>query len=78
MKKVTLLSMLLSASIMLNPLGSITVSAEDSSYSFNIRFVTEESEEFVEDVNAKLIQQAIEWTDDEHYTVIGDADIVCA
>ena len=76
MKKTRILSLLLSAAISLTPLCSIAASAEESSYSFNICFVTEESEKYVENVNAKLIQQAIAWTDDEHYVYVGDGVVV--
>lgn len=76
MKKTRILSLLLSAAISLTPLCSIAASAEESSYSFNICFIAEESEEYVENVNAKLIQQAIEWTDDEHFVYVGDEVIV--
>ena len=76
MKKSRILSLLLSAAISLTPLCSISASAEESSYSFNICFIAEESEEYVENVNAKLIQQAIEWTDDEHFVYVGDEVIV--
>jgi len=77
MKNVKLFPLLISASLSLTPLNSITASAEDSSYSFNISFIDEESEEYVGDVNAKLIQQAIEWTDEENYSCVGDGNIVC-
>ena len=76
MKKSRILSLLLSAAISLTPLCSISASAEESSYSFNICFIAEESEEYVENVNAKLIQQAIEWTDDEHFVYVGDEVVV--
>ena len=71
-----IISVLISASLSLTPLCSITASAEDSEYSFNISFVDEDSEEYVDDVNAKLIQRAIEWTDEEHYSYIGDENII--
>ena len=77
MKNAKLFPLLISASLSLTPLNSITASAEDSSYSFNISFIDEESEEYVGDVNAKLIQQAIEWTDEENYSCVGDGNIVC-
>ena len=77
MKNVKLLPLLLSASLSLTPLNGITASAEDSAYSFHISFIDEESEEYVANVDAKLIQRAIEWTDEEHYSCVGDENIVC-
>ena len=76
MKKTRMLSLLIAASLSLTPLCSITASAEDASYSFNISFVDEESEEYVANVDAKLIQRAIEWTDEEHYSYVGDEKTV--
>ena len=76
MKKTRMLSLLIAASLSLTPLCSITASAEDSSYFFNISFIDEDSEEYVDDVNARLIQRAIEWTDEEHYSYVGDEKIV--
>ncbi len=76
MKKSRILTLLLSAAISLTPLCNISASAEESSYSFNICFITEESDEYVENVNAKLIQQTIEWIDDEHFIYVGDEVIV--
>jgi len=77
MENVKLLPLLLSASLSLVPLNGITASAEDTAYSFNIAFIDEESEEYVGNVDAKLIQRAIEWTDEEHYSFVGDGNIVC-
>lgn len=70
------ISLLVSAGLTLAPLCSITASAEDSSYSFNISFVSEDTGEYVADVNAKLLQRAIEWQDDEHYTFVGDPRVI--
>ena len=47
----------------------------ECSYSFNIKF-TDEDDEPVENINAKLVQNQIEWTDDEHYVCVGDAKTV--
>ena len=47
----------------------------ECSYSFNIKF-TDEDDEPIENINAKLVQQPIKWTDDEHFVNDGDAKIV--
>lgn len=47
----------------------------ECSYSFNIKF-TDEDDEPVENIDAKLVQQPIKWTDDEHFVNDGDAKIV--
>ena len=47
---------------------------KECSYSFNISFVSDDK--FVENVNAKLIQYPITWTDEEHHVKSGDGKIV--